>query len=151
VLRPKGLGGVVVGASISHHHRHSAWKRTEPREVYGDTWMTKMDWAMGADGDTALTEMDRATCSIYLGHPGVDRISSHSVSHHLISPYHRSYYVLDLFPSLDITRSVRHLMHPHNSVHPHHLVVSYLIALFLHSSSQNCSFSLIPFGISQEV
>jgi len=74
----------VVGKSVSHHHRHSAWQRTELRRVYGDTGMTEMDWATGADGDTGVTEMDGATGSIYSGDPGVDRLSSHRILYHLI-------------------------------------------------------------------
>ena len=48
----------VAGKSVSHHHRHSAWQRTERRRVYGDTRMTEMDWAPGAYGDTGVTQMD---------------------------------------------------------------------------------------------
>jgi len=50
--------------------------------------MTKMDWAMGADRDTGVTEMGRATGSIYSGDPGVDSIALYLVScvlYHLIS------------------------------------------------------------------
>jgi len=35
----------VAGKSVSHHHRHSAWQRTERRRVYGDTGMMETDWA----------------------------------------------------------------------------------------------------------
>jgi len=47
VLRTKGQGGVVAGKSVSHHHRLSAWQKTERRQVYGDTGMMEMemDWA----------------------------------------------------------------------------------------------------------
>ena len=79
----------VARKSVSHHHRHSAWQRTELRRVYGDTGMTEMDWATGADGDTGVTEMEGATGSIYLGDPGVDRLSSH-----LVSSYHTTNYTL---------------------------------------------------------
>jgi hypothetical protein len=41
----------VAGKSVSHHHRHSAWQRTELRRVYGDTGMMETDWATGAYGD----------------------------------------------------------------------------------------------------
>jgi len=51
VLRTKGQGGVVAGNSVSHHHRHSAWQRTELRRVYGDRGMMEPDWATGAYGD----------------------------------------------------------------------------------------------------
>jgi hypothetical protein len=69
------MAGVVAGKSVSHHHRHSAWQRTERRRMYGDTGMTEMDWATG------VTEMDGATGSIYSGDPGVDRSC---ISYHLI-------------------------------------------------------------------
>jgi hypothetical protein len=39
------LSGVVVGKSISHHHRHSAWQKTELQWVYGDTGMMVRDCA----------------------------------------------------------------------------------------------------------
>ena len=42
------MGDVVVGKSVSHHHRHSAWQRTELRRVYGDTGMMETDCATGA-------------------------------------------------------------------------------------------------------
>jgi len=48
VLRTMGQGGVVAGKSISHHHLHSAWQRTELQRVYGDTGMTELDWATWA-------------------------------------------------------------------------------------------------------
>ena len=48
----------VAGKSVSHHHRHSAWHRTERWRVYGDTGITEVDWAMG---------------SIHLRDPRVDR------------------------------------------------------------------------------
>jgi len=74
-----GADASVAGKSVSHHHRHLAWQRTELRRVYGDTGMTEMDWATGADGDTGVMEMDGATGSIYSGDPGVDSISSHLI------------------------------------------------------------------------
>jgi hypothetical protein len=51
VRRTKGQGGVVAGKSVSHHHCHSAWQKTELQLVYGDTGMMETDWAMGAYGD----------------------------------------------------------------------------------------------------
>ena len=48
----------VAGKSVSHHHRHSAWQRTERWRVYRDTGMTEVDWATG---------------SIYLRDPRADR------------------------------------------------------------------------------
>jgi len=38
----------VVGKSVSHHHRHSAWQRTEQWRVYRDTGMMEMDRATAA-------------------------------------------------------------------------------------------------------
>ena len=79
----------MAGKSVSHHHRHSAWQReagggrteiqgyrrwTERRRVYGDT---------------GVTEMDRATGSIYSGDCGVER-------HHLIPSHHTTKYTLYL-------------------------------------------------------
>jgi hypothetical protein len=56
----------VAGKSVSYHHFHSAWQRTELHPIYRDTGMTVMDWAMGADRDTGVMEMDGETGSIYL-------------------------------------------------------------------------------------
>jgi hypothetical protein len=53
--------------------------------------MMEMDWAMEADGDTEVTEMDGAMGNIYSGDLGVDRLSSH-----LISSYHTPNYTLCL-------------------------------------------------------
>jgi len=67
------------GKSFSHHHRHSAWQRTELRRVYGDT---------------GITEMNGATGSIYSGDPGVDSILSHLIIQritHSIFPIFRSH------------------------------------------------------------
>jgi len=36
---------VVVGKSVSHHHCHSGWQRSEQCRVYRDTWMMGTDWA----------------------------------------------------------------------------------------------------------
>ena len=46
----------VVGKSVSHHHRHSTWQKTEQWREYGDTGMMEMDWAIGTYGDTGVTE-----------------------------------------------------------------------------------------------
>jgi len=51
--KPAGLAGKtcrpgVAGKSVSHHHSHSAWQRTERWRVYGDTGMTEVDWATGS-------------------------------------------------------------------------------------------------------
>ena len=51
VLPTMGQGGVVEGKSVSYHHRHSAWQRTELRWVYGNTQMMVMDWVTGAYRD----------------------------------------------------------------------------------------------------
>ena len=107
----------VAGISVSHHHRHSAWQRTERWRVYGDTGMTEVDWATG---------------SIYLRDAGVDR-------HHLILLSYNEINNLS-FPTFDLTCSFR------DFVDPHSWVVSHLLTLFLRSSSQNSSFSRILFG-----
>jgi len=79
-------------------------------------------------GDTGVTEVERATRSIYSGDPGVDRqhlifISScHTTKIHTLS-----------FPTFRLTRSVRDL-DPRNCVDPHGRVVSYLFTFFLRSS-----------------
>jgi len=46
--------------------------------------MMQIDWMMGADRDTGVTEMDGAMGSIYSGDPGVDGLSAQHVSYHLI-------------------------------------------------------------------
>jgi len=51
IEEPYTMHGAVAGKSVSHHHRHSAWRRTELRRVYKDTGMMETDWAMGAYGD----------------------------------------------------------------------------------------------------
>ena len=141
---------VVAGNPFSHYHRNSAWQRAELRRVYGDTGMTEMDWATGADGYTGATEMDGATGSIYSGDPWVDRLSSqHLISSHLISSYNELHTLL--FPAFVLTRSVRDPVDPRNCVNPHGRVVSHLLTLFLRASSQNRSLSRIPFGMPQDV
>jgi len=35
----------MAGKFVSHHHRHSAWQRTELWRVYGDTGVMETDWA----------------------------------------------------------------------------------------------------------
>jgi hypothetical protein len=82
--------GRVVGKSVSHHHRHSAWQRTELQQVLGDTWMMETDWATGYR-DTGVAELDRVTGSIHSGDSGVDSlhrilylVSYHHISSHLI-------------------------------------------------------------------
>jgi len=90
----------VAGKSVSHHHHHSAWQRSERWQVYRDTGMMEMekDWVTGAYGDAGVMEMGCATGSIYSGDPGVDRS-------HLISSYHTTNYTLYLFPTFALTRS----------------------------------------------
>jgi hypothetical protein len=51
----------VAGKSVSHHHRHSAWQRTELRLGYGDTGMMQTGWPTGANRDTGVAEMDGVT------------------------------------------------------------------------------------------
>jgi len=65
---------IVVGKSVSHHHRNSASQKTELWWVYEGTGIMEMDWATGADGDTGVTEMDGATGSIYPEDHGVERL-----------------------------------------------------------------------------
>jgi hypothetical protein len=113
----------VAGKSVSHHHRDSAWQRTERWRVYGDTRMREVDWAME---------------SIYSRDPGVDR-------RHLILLSHNEIHNLS-FPTFDLTRSFRDFVDPRNCVGPHGRVASHLLTLFLSSSSQNRSFSQLPFG-----
>jgi len=87
----QGQRGVVVGQYDSNHHRHSAWQRTEPWQVYGVTGMMEMDWVMGADRDTGVMEMGGAMGSIYSGDPGVNKLPSY-----LISSYHTTNHTLYL-------------------------------------------------------
>ena len=88
----------MAGKSVSHHHCHSAWQRTELRWVYGDTVMTEMGCVTAAYRDAGVTEMGCATGSMYLGDPRVDR-----------SDIILSYNKLDTtsFESFDHTRSFR--------------------------------------------
>ena len=82
----------MAGKSVSHHHRHSAWQRTELQPVYGDTGLTEIDCATGADRNTGVMKMDRATGSIYLGDPKVDtselapQIVSYLIPSHCMVP-----------------------------------------------------------------
>jgi hypothetical protein len=55
----------IVENSVSQHHHQSAWQRTELPQVYGDTVMLDMDWAMGASGFTGVREMDGVMGVIY--------------------------------------------------------------------------------------
>jgi len=89
--------------------------------------------------DREIMEVDWATGSIYLGDPGVDR-------YHLIfiSSYHTTKIPTLSFPTFALTRSFRDFVDPRNSVDPHGQVVSYLLTVFLRSSSWNCIFSGIP-------
>jgi len=84
--------------------------------------------------DTGMTEMASATESIYLGDPGVDR-------HHLIIRNTHAF-----FPC-SWSHPCWAFIDPHNlcgSSWPG--IPSYPLTLFLHSSSQNRSFSWILFG-----
>jgi len=104
-----------------------------------------------AYGATDITDMDWATGSIYLGDPGVDR-------HHLIiwntQSIILSYWSQACLPSFHIsmqfvrflTLSCRTFIDPRNlcgCLWPG--TPSYPLTLFLHSSSQNRSFSPIAF------
>jgi len=53
--------------------------------------MTEIDCAMGAVGDSGVTETERATGSIYSGDPRV-----HSISSHLVLSYHTMNYIVYL-------------------------------------------------------
>ena len=86
--------------------------------------------------------MDGAMGSIYLADPGVHRASSHILSCIFIS-FNESHTLS--FPTFDLTHSFRDFVDPHGQV------VSYLLTLFLRSSRQNRSFSLIPCGMLREV
>ena len=101
-FQPVTLTSVVAGKSVSHHHRHSTWQRTELQRVYADTGMMETDWATLAYGDTGVPEMDGVMGSIYLGDPGVDSflciISSHTISSHYTMNYtlHVSHLLISL-------------------------------------------------------
>jgi len=69
--------------------------------------------------DTAVTDMDRVTRSIYLPDPGVDR--HHRIS---ISPYHTIQILNLCFPTFSLSHLVWDLMHPQCQV------VVYLITWF---------------------
>jgi len=95
VLCTQSQGRVVVGKSVSRHHSHCDWQRTELRRVYRGTGKMETAWASGVYGGTAVAERHSATGSIYSGHPGVDR--SHHASHlvsHIISSYRTVNYTL---------------------------------------------------------
>jgi len=70
---------VVAGKCISRHHRHSACQRTEQWLVCRDPMMTEMSSVRGVYGDTGVAKMNGAMGSIYLGNPGVHRLSSHLI------------------------------------------------------------------------
>jgi len=71
----------VAGKSISHHHRGSASQMTELRRVYRGTGIMEMDWVKGLRGNAGVTEMYRATGSLYLGGLGGDCAPSHLIIH----------------------------------------------------------------------
>jgi len=104
--------------------------------------------------NTAVMEMDGATGSIYSGDPGVDRsqLASHRILDlvsHLLSISYRLIIQRIIHSIFRIFWS--HSLFPRLRVDPHSRVVSYLLTLFLPSSSQNRSFSRIPFGLPWEV
>jgi hypothetical protein len=68
------IRNIVVGKSVSHHHHHSAWQKTELWQEYRGTGMMEMDRVTGADGDIGVTEMDRATGCRDPGDSGVERL-----------------------------------------------------------------------------
>ena len=138
----QGEQHAVGGKYVSHHQCLSAGQRTEQPWAYRDTGMKEMDGATAVDCDTGVTGMDGATGSIYSGDSEVDRPSSH-ISSCIILSFDESH--TQSFPTFDLTWSFRDFMDPHGKV------VSYLLTLFLCYSSQNCSLSLIPFGMPREV
>jgi len=94
----------VAGKFISHHHRHSAWHRTQLWGVYESTGMTEMDRGTAAYWDAGVMAMGWATGSIYSRDPGVDIISSGTISH-LVSSYHTMNYTPCL-SNLSISRTL---------------------------------------------
>jgi hypothetical protein len=102
--------------------------------------MTGMDWAMGADRNTRLTGMDRATETIYSGDAWVDCISYHQVSFDHTMNF--TVHLLQLLISLVLAGI--HRSKQYGVIWD--MVASYPLTLFPRSSTQNCSFSPIPFG-----
>jgi hypothetical protein len=124
----------VAGKSVSHH-RHSvkqgeAGGGVQRYSVNGDGLSNGE-----AHGDTGIREADWVTWSINLRDSGVDR-------HYPISPYHHTTKIHTLsFLTFGLTRSFQDFVDRRNCAVPHSRVVSYLLTLFLRSSSQNHSFS----------
>jgi len=87
-------------------------------------------------GDTAVTEVDSMTGSIYLADRGVHR-------HHLISisSFHTMKIHTLSFPTFSLTCSVRDFVDPRTCVDTQRRVVSYHLTRFLRSSNQNRSVS----------
>jgi len=87
-------------------------------------------------GDTAVTEVDSVTGSIYLADRGVHR-------HHLISisSFHTMKIHTLSFPTFSLTCSVRDFVDPRTCVDTQRRVVSYHLTRFLRSSNQNRSVS----------
>jgi hypothetical protein len=145
VLRTHGQGGVVAGKSISHHNRHSAWQRTELRRVYGDTGMMETDRATGAYGNPGWRRWIERRGECIRETQGYIACMASCISYHLISLYNELH--TPSFASFDLTRSVPPFVDPRRCVDPHSRVVSYLLILFIRSSSQNRSVSRNPFGM----
>jgi hypothetical protein len=80
--------------------------------------------------------VDRVTRSIHLADPRVDRHQLISITCYYITKIHTL-----SFLTFCLTCSVRDTMDPPNCAYPQSRVVSYLLSLFLCSSSQNRSFS----------
>jgi len=130
---------------------------TEDWAMAGVRWYRDNGDGLGDGGvrGSGVAEMDRVTGVTYSVDPGVDSlhhilylVSHHLISYHLIIPrlthsIFRSFWSHSLFPRLHLD--------PHNCVDPRSRVVSDLLTLFLRSSSQNRSLSLIPFWMPREV
>jgi len=93
----------------------SKYSFIQRQQVYSDTGVMEMDWVTG---------------SICSGDSGVDR-------HHImfISSYHTTKIHTPSFPSFALTHYFWDFMDPCNYVDPRGRVVSYLLTIFLHSSS----------------
>ena len=129
----------VAEKSISHYHRHSAWQSTELWRVYRDSGMMETDGAPVAYGDQGRQRWT-ASRGVYIREtPGSISCIASCILYQLISLY-KEFHILS-FLSFDLTRSVWHFVDPPGRV------VSFLLTLFLQSSSQNCSFSRSPVGM----
>jgi len=127
---------IWAAKSASHHYCRSVSVREASRacnDIQG--WQRQTKQCRSIE-DTGIIEMDRATGSIYLGVPGVDR-------HHLILQNTNSIFPSTsshaLSPSIQrSTQCVYFVYWPGTTSYtPSHVLCSW---------SQNCSFSQITFG-----